>query len=77
MKNDTRTALAWGTGMIVGVLWLAMAFTCLVSAGRAYANARNDWGLAWGLIGSLLLIAGLGAIVGTWWHQRHVLRDSH
>ncbi len=76
-SRNERTLAAWIGGILVGVLWIAMAVTCLVSGLRGYANDRGDWGLAWTLIGTLLLVAGSAAIVGTWWHQRHVLRDEH
>ncbi len=71
-----RTAIAWASGIIVGLLWIAMAATCIVSGLRGYANDRGDWGLAWTMIGTLLLVAGLAAIAGTWWHQRRVLRRA-
>lgn len=74
-----RTVIAWVSGVVVGLLWIAMALTCIVSGVRGYANDRGDWGLAWTLIGTLLLVAGLAAIIGTWWHQRRVLprAESH
>ncbi len=62
-------------GAVVGVLWIAMALTTLVSAYRGWQHGRYDWLLGWGLVGGLLLIAGVSAIVGTWWHQ-YRLRDT-
>ena len=64
-----------GTGIVVGALWLLMAGTSIWSAMRGAANDRGDWALAWGLVGGLLLVAGLAAIVGTWWHENRVHRD--
>ena len=64
-----------GTGIVVGVLWLLMAGTSIWSAMRGAANDREDWALAWGLVGGLLLVAGLAAIVGSWWHENRVRRD--
>lgn len=61
-----------GTGIVVGVLWLLMAAATLWSAIRGAANGREDWALAWGLVGGLLLVAGLAAIIGTWWHETRV-----
>ena len=61
-----------GTGIVVGVLWLLMAATSIWSAMRGAANDRGDWALAWGLVGGLLTIAGLGAIIGSWWHENRV-----
>lgn len=64
-----------GTGIVIGVLWLAMAATTLWSAFRGAANGRSDWALGWGLVGALLLAAGLAAIAGSWWHEKRVHRD--
>ncbi|MGH7482819.1 MAG: hypothetical protein ACRELV_11740 [Longimicrobiales bacterium] len=61
-------------GVIIGVLWIAMAVATLLSAAEGYRNDRNDWGLGWGLVGILLLGAGVASIVGSWWHHRHVAR---
>lgn len=69
-----RSMVAWASGIIVGLLWIAMALACIVSGLQGYGNDRGDWGLAWTLIGTLLLVAGIAAIAGTWWHQQHVLR---
>ena len=63
-----------GTGIVVGVLWLIMAGTSIWSAFRGAANHREDWALAWGLVGGLLTIAGLAAIIGSWWHETRVTR---
>jgi hypothetical protein len=73
-RNDApqnTTALAAGFG--IGLLWLAMAATSLWSSIRGYTNHRLDWGLAWGLVGVLLLAAGIAALVGTWWHLTRVV----
>jgi len=67
------TALTVGFG--VGILWLLMAATCFWSATRGYLNQRYDWGLLWGLVGLLLTAAGLGSIIGTWWHLTRVHDD--
>lgn len=72
-RNKRTDLLAWIAGFTVGILWVAMALTCLVSGFRGYENNRGDWGLAWTLIGSLLLVAGLAAMIGTWWHQTRVI----
>jgi ABC-type transport system involved in cytochrome c biogenesis permease component len=71
---QNTTALAIGFG--VGILWIAMAITSLWSAVRGFNNDRADWGVTWGLVGLLLLAAGIAAMVGTWLHQtRHT--ESH
>jgi hypothetical protein len=68
---QNTTALAVGFG--IGVLWLVMSVTALWSSIRGYQNERYDWGLAWALIGVLLLAAGLAAMIGTWWHQTRIV----
>jgi hypothetical protein len=71
---QNTTALATGFG--IGILWLIMAGTSLWSAVRGFGNDRADWGVAWGLVGVLLLAAGIASMVGTWWHQTHHV-DPH
>lgn len=79
MASDSTTppqnTLALAAGFGIGILWWIMALTCLWSAARAYGNDRYDWGLAWGLIGLMLLAAGTVAMVGTWWHLTRVRDD--
>lgn len=67
-----QNTAALGVGFGIGILWWIMAFTALWSSARGYANERYDWGLAWGLVGVLLLVAGTAAMVGTWWHLTRV-----
>ena len=50
---QNTTALVAGFG--IGILWLIMAGLSLWSSIRGYANERWDWGLAWAIIGVLLL----------------------
>lgn len=74
-RPQNTAALAAGFG--IGLLWVMMAITALWASARGYANDKLDWGLAWGLIGLLLLAAGIAAMVGTWWHQTRVAHDDH
>ncbi len=72
-RSDLRpNVIALGAGIVVGVLWLAMALASLVSAFQGMANGRSDWWLAWFLVGILLAAAGLSAIGATLWHQFRV-----
>lgn len=68
----STVVLAIGTG--IGVLWVAMASAAFYSAAEGLAADRSDWALGWGLVGILLLAAGIAAAVGTWWHERRVLK---
>jgi hypothetical protein len=67
-----QITVALGAGFGIGLLWWAMAVTCLWTAYTGYSNGRFDWGLIWGLIGLLLAGAGTAAMVGTWWHLTRV-----
>ncbi len=73
----TPSVVALGAGIVIGVLWLAMAIASLVSAFQGLANGRSDWWLAWFLVGTLLGAAGLCAIGATLWHQFRVKAGSH
>lgn len=78
-SGPPQNTVALGAGFGVGILWLIMAFTSLWSSVRGFANDRTDWGLAWGLVGILLLAAGVLAMAGTWWHLTRVEppEDAH
>lgn len=64
-----------GTGVVIGVLWLIMGGTSIWSALRGAAHGREDWALAWGLVGGLLTLAALAALFGSWWHENRVHGD--
>ncbi len=69
MEKPRPNMVALAAGLLVGVLWLAMALWSLVSAFQGLANGRSDWWLAWFLVGILLGAAGLCSIGATLWHQ--------
>ena len=75
--QPTSRALAMLPGLVIGLLWLAMAAGTLWSSYQGYANGRSDWGLGWGLVGFFLTAAGLSALVGTWWHNTRVARTRN
>jgi hypothetical protein len=75
MAQAPQNTVALGAGFGIGVLWLLMGGTSVWSAIRGYANGRSDWGLAWMLVGILLIAAGIAAMAGTWWHQTRVLQE--
>ncbi len=75
INEPPRNVPALGTGFIIGILWVVMAVTALWSSVRGYNNHRYDWGLAWGLIGVLLLAAGMISMFATWWHLTRVRND--
>lgn len=67
----TRT-VAQVAGFGIGVMWFILAVVALISAARGFGNDRVDWGLGWGLVGTLLLAGSATAIIGTWWHLNRV-----
>jgi hypothetical protein len=71
-NRPPQNTVALGVGFGIGIFWWVMAITALWSSARGYGNERYDWGLAWGLIGLLLLAAGTIAMAGTWWHLTRV-----
>ena len=69
--NGTNKAnpIALAAGFGIGVIWIAMALWCWISSIRGFNDNRSDYGLIWAVVGTLLLGAGLAALIGTWWHQ--------
>ena len=57
-------------GMGVGVVYLGIAFGAYRNAGAGWEAGYPDLGFWWTVIASLLGIAGLGALIGTWIHTR-------
>lgn len=60
----------------IGLLWIAMGAWSLASAIEGWRNDRFDWLMGWGLVGGLLLLAGVAAAAGTWNHLYRVLREE-
>ncbi len=77
MARPPQNTKALAAGFGIGILWIVMAVTSLWSAFRGGANDRPDWALAWGLVGVLMLAAGIAAMVGTWWHLTRVAPEEH
>jgi hypothetical protein len=70
--NGIIWKLALILGLGTGALWIALSILLYVSASHGFANGREDWGVGWSLVATLLLGAGLAAIIGTLWHRRIV-----
>lgn len=75
--RDIPRVMGAGAGFVIGLILLALAANAIWGSVQGYENGRSDWGLGWGLVGFLLLAAGLSAVVGTWWHNFRVRRDHH
>ena len=57
-------------GIAVGVVWLGVAVAALRNGSAGWAAGHADLGFWWTIIASLLAVAGLGALIGTWIHTR-------
>lgn len=64
-------------GLLIGALWVATALGILWVASKGAAHDESGWLLGFGLVGTLLLAAGVAALFGTWWHHARVKRDRH
>lgn len=68
-RTDGRTrTIGLLAGLGIGGIWVVLAALALWSAWQGARDGRSDWALGWGLVGGLLMAAGLAAIIGTWWH---------
>jgi hypothetical protein len=74
--TDMRKSAVMAIGGGIGLLWIAMAVVSLLSAIEGLRNARFDWLMGWGLVGGLLLLAGVAAVAGTWNHLYRVVRSE-
>lgn len=56
--------------MGVGVIYLVIAFGAFRRASAGWSEGHADLGFWWTVIAALLMIAALGALIGTWIHTR-------
>ena len=57
-------------GIVIGVFYAVLAGLALRTSSGGWAAGHGDLGLWWAVIGTLLGIAGLGAVLGSWVHTR-------
>jgi uncharacterized protein YneF (UPF0154 family) len=57
-------------GILIGLLYLFISSRALQESSAGWNAGNSDLGFWWAVIASLLAIAGLGAIIGTWIHTR-------
>lgn len=57
-------------GFVIGVVWLGLAFLALRRALGGWERGWDDVGLWWAIIATLLAIAAMSALIGTWLHTR-------
>jgi hypothetical protein len=59
-------------GIVVGVVWIGIAVMALRHGSGNWAAGNDDLGFWWTVIGTLLLVAGCAAVIGTVIHSRQV-----
>lgn len=57
-------------GMVVGVLYIGIAYSAFSRAQAGWADGYPDIGFWWTVITAFLTIAALAALVGTWIHTQ-------
>jgi hypothetical protein len=57
-------------GIFVGVLLVALSWLAFRTSFGNWWVGQDDLGFWWAVIGTLLGVAALGALVGTWLHTR-------
>ena len=57
-------------GILIGVFYGTLSVLAYTTSGQNSSLGNSDLGLWWAVIGTLLGIAGLGAVLGTWFHTR-------
>jgi hypothetical protein len=57
-------------GILIGVFYGVLCGLAFTSSSGNWAAGNSDLGLWWAVIGTLLGVACLGALLGTWFHTR-------
>ena len=57
-------------GILIGVFYAILSGLAFTSSTQNWSVGNSDLGLWWGVIGTLLGVACLGALFGTWSHTR-------
>ncbi|MBI4541033.1 MAG: hypothetical protein HY704_16145 [Gemmatimonadetes bacterium] len=57
-------------GALIGIFYFGVASFAFRTSLDGWNAGQADIGFWWGVIGSLLAIAGLSALIGTWIHTR-------
>lgn len=57
-------------GIVIGVIYAVLVGLALNQSAQGWQAGQADLGFWWTVIGTLLGIAGLGAVIGTWLHTR-------
>ncbi|MDE2652565.1 MAG: hypothetical protein F4087_08490 [Gemmatimonadetes bacterium] len=57
-------------GFLAGLFLLSLAARAFQTAWLGWSGGHSDVGFWWSVITGFLMIAGLGALIGTWIHTR-------
>ena len=57
-------------GIVIGVFYAVLAGLAFTTSTGNWSDGNSDLGLWWAVIGTLLSVAGVGALLGTWLHTR-------
>jgi hypothetical protein len=57
-------------GILVGVFYAVLVTLALGQSSQGWQAGNADLGFWWAVIGTLLGIAGAGAVIGSWLHTR-------
>ena len=57
-------------GIVIGVIYAVLVGLALSQSAQGWQAGQADLGFWWTVIATLLGIAGLGAVIGTWLHTR-------
>lgn len=57
-------------GIVIAAFYAVLSGLAYSTSGGNWSAGNSDLGLWWAVIGTLLGIAGLGALIGSWLHTR-------
>ncbi len=57
-------------GIVIGIVYAVLVALAFTTSAGAWQAGNSDLGFWWAVIGSILAIAGSGAVVGSWIHTR-------
>jgi len=58
------------TGIVIGVFYAVLSGLAFMNSTGNWSAGNSDLGFWWSVIGTLLGVAGVGAVLGTWFHTR-------
>lgn len=59
-------------GVVIGIGYAVLVVLAFTHSAGAWRADHADLGFWWAVIGSILAVAGTGAVVGSWIHTRPV-----